>query len=117
LEIDKAMHDQLNDKRETNEVERKRLQVIDGKRNRRRYEMGATGMNLGVRASVIRVAIDSDMDEVPTMRKAANRAGVKEPQAMAVVRQYVQDLRLQIFELKSRIQPPPSGPAGMRRAA
>jgi hypothetical protein len=40
---------------------------------------------------------------------------VNEPQALAVVRQYVYDLRTQIYELKSRLQPPPSGPAGAAR--
>jgi hypothetical protein len=111
------MHEQNNNKRETNEVERKRLQVIDGKRDRRRFDLSAVGMNRGVRESVLRVALDSDIDEVPTLRKAANRAGVRESQALAVLRQHVRDLRLQVIELKSLIQPPPHGPAGMRRAA
>jgi hypothetical protein len=97
------------------EAEQRRLHVIDCKRNRSKVNLSVTGMNQGVRASVLRVALDSDIDEVPTMRKAANRAGVNEPQALAVVRQYVYDLRTQIYELKSRLQPPPSGPAGAAR--
>jgi hypothetical protein len=92
------------------DAERPRLQVIEGGRERRRVSRSSTALNQGVRASVVRIVLDSEL-EVPTLRKAANIAGVSEPLVLDVLRDYVYDLRARLLPR------PPSGPAAMRRAA
>jgi hypothetical protein len=95
------------------EIERTRLQVIDGKRKIRAGRMDAVGMNQHVRSCVLRVALDDTDLRIDTPRRAAQVARVSEAQLLAVVRQHVRDLNTKIYELKQLIDPPPGGPSAM----
>lgn len=93
------------------ENQERRVEAIDAKRLRRRPDQSAC-INQGIRDSVIRLLFDSEL-EIGSLRKAASLAGTSEGKALAIVRNYVYDMRIM-----SKPEPPPSSPARpLRRAA
>lgn len=92
-----------------NENDSRRVEVIDAKRLRRRPD-AATTINQGIRDSVIRLLCDSEL-KIGSLRKAANLAGTSEGKALAIVRNYIYDLRI----MATPEPPRPAGPA--KRAA
>lgn len=70
----------------------------------------ATAMNQHIKAAVIRLTVDSPL-EFRTFRNIAKYAGTREDQAIAVLREYVRDLRAQVPPQ------PPRTPTPIRRAA